>query len=115
QSYEPINGNSWEAASSSYTVGDGDTLQSIAAAMWGDAALWYLIADANGLTASSELAAGQTIAIPNKNRQRPQRCRHRQALIAAPNTIKHPVACMLRRPGRRSEPWGLVHASLLIL
>jgi len=29
----------------------GDTLQSIAQMLWGDSSLWYVLADANGLSA----------------------------------------------------------------
>ena len=45
---------------------DGDTLQGVAAALWGDAALWYVLAEANGLNAASSLTAGQSLIIPNK-------------------------------------------------
>jgi len=41
-------------------------LYSIAAAVWGDSSMWYLIADANGLTADADIASGQVIRIPNK-------------------------------------------------
>jgi hypothetical protein len=34
--------------------------------VWGDSTLWYLIADANGLTNGDHIAAGQVISIPNK-------------------------------------------------
>ncbi len=66
QSYDPLNGDAVDSASSSYTIAQGDTLQSIAQAVWGDSSLWYLIADANGLTAGSTLVAGATISIPNR-------------------------------------------------
>jgi hypothetical protein len=33
---------------------------------WGDASLWYLIADANGLAGNAALAAGTTLTIPAK-------------------------------------------------
>ena len=46
-------------------VKPGDTLQSIARQLWGDANLWYLIANANGLTADANLAVGMNIVIPN--------------------------------------------------
>lgn len=65
QSYQPLNPSS-SGTGSAYTVRDGDTLASIAAAVWGDAALWYLIADANGLGPSASLAAGTTLSIPGK-------------------------------------------------
>lgn len=47
-------------------MADGDTLQSVAAAVWGDASLWYLIADANGLPGGAPLAPGVSLIIPNK-------------------------------------------------
>jgi hypothetical protein len=47
-------------------VRDGDTLQSIARQIWGDAGLWRLIAGTNGLKAGSALAAGTTLVPPNK-------------------------------------------------
>jgi len=67
QNYEPINDNYPGAAASTYTVQrNSETLASVAQALWGDAAMWYLIADANGLTASAVLKAGQLLVIPNK-------------------------------------------------
>jgi LysM repeat protein len=66
QAYDPINGLTYDSTSSHYTVNDGDTLQSIAASVWGDASYWYLIVDANGLTGSETLVAGQDLLIPNK-------------------------------------------------
>lgn len=65
QHYDAI--NSYQQSSStrsSYTVQGGETLQSIAASVWGDASLWYSIAEANGLTAGQQLTAGQTLVIP---------------------------------------------------
>jgi LysM repeat protein len=64
--YVPVNGLSVNSTSSLYTVQAGDTLQSIALQIWGDANFWYLIADANGLDYSSTLTAGQDLVIPNK-------------------------------------------------
>jgi YD repeat-containing protein len=68
QSYDPVTTGSRGTAgtASSYTVRDGDSLRSIAQMVWGDGAMWYLIADANGLSGSEQLAAGQTISIPAK-------------------------------------------------
>ena len=37
----------------------------IAQTVWGDANLWYLIANANGLTGGETLQAGQTLSLPN--------------------------------------------------
>ncbi|MBN0989829.1 RES domain-containing protein [Amphritea sp. RP18W] len=47
-------------------VGAGDTLQGIALAVFGDAKLWYLIADANGLQSDGDLKVGQTLSMPNQ-------------------------------------------------
>jgi nucleoid-associated protein YgaU len=45
----------------------GDTLRSLAARLYGDANLWYVIAEENGLTdPDSPLAAGTQLTIPNK-------------------------------------------------
>lgn len=66
QSYEPINQNYPSSASGSYTVNAGDTLQSVALAVWGDSSMWYVLADVNGLSAGDELKAGQLLIIPNK-------------------------------------------------
>lgn len=42
-----------------YTVGNGDTLKGIAYRVYGDSKLWYLIADANGLSLDSMSNSGQ--------------------------------------------------------
>ncbi|MFJ4376075.1 LysM peptidoglycan-binding domain-containing protein [Pseudomonas japonica] len=48
-----------------YVVSQGDTLASIAQAVWGDSKMWYLIADANGIDPSKALVVGDSIRIPN--------------------------------------------------
>jgi len=48
-----------------YTTRDGDSLMSIAAQMYGNPSLWFVIADANGLNAGEQLKAGRTLTIPN--------------------------------------------------
>jgi len=47
-----------------YTVREGDTLETIAASLWGDSALWYKLAEANGLTGSGGLAEGRRLSVP---------------------------------------------------
>jgi YD repeat-containing protein len=47
-----------------YVVANGDTLQSIAKMVWGDSKLWYLIADANGLSGAGALASGTQLTLP---------------------------------------------------
>jgi YD repeat-containing protein len=66
ENYQPINASYPAMTASTYTVQNGDTLQSIAQQLWGDASLWWLIADANGLTSASNLVTNQTLTIPNK-------------------------------------------------
>jgi YD repeat-containing protein len=66
QNYEPIGERYPGGVAGSYTVRNGDTLASIARAVWGDAAMWYLIADANGLTGSEALTADTVLTLPNK-------------------------------------------------
>jgi YD repeat-containing protein len=66
QSYDAINGLNYESAASSYTVQAGDTISTIAQTVWGDASLWYLLAEANGLNGSETLIAGSTLSVPNK-------------------------------------------------
>ncbi len=50
---------------SMYIVNQGDTLERIAQAVWGDSGMWYLIADANSLNPSKTLLVGESIRIPN--------------------------------------------------
>ncbi|HEY9107438.1 MAG TPA: LysM peptidoglycan-binding domain-containing protein, partial [Roseateles sp.] len=67
QNFEPINDNSPSNAAASYTVRRrGETLRSVAQALWGDASLWYLLAEANGLQDNAVLYAGQVLRVPNK-------------------------------------------------
>jgi YD repeat-containing protein len=66
QSYEPIGASYPGNTPGSFTVRSGDTLRSIAQSLWGDSALWYLIAQANGLTGSETLVAGQVLVVPNQ-------------------------------------------------
>lgn len=64
QNYAPITSYQQGSAGGSYTVQSGDTLQSIAAQLWGDGALWYMLAEANGMSASVALIEGQQLIIP---------------------------------------------------
>jgi YD repeat-containing protein len=68
--YTPISAAYPSATPGSYVVSVGDSLASIAQAVFGDSQLWYLIADANSVSAgptdalpSTEL--GRTYRIPN--------------------------------------------------
>ncbi|PVM82863.1 calcium-binding protein, partial [Caulobacter radicis] len=66
QQYDALNANSLAEAEGAptYTVVQGDTLQSIAASVWGDASLWYLIANFNGLTGADTLVQGARLQLP---------------------------------------------------
>jgi LysM repeat protein len=66
QAYEAVTTSSLGAGPGSYTVRAGETLSTIAATLWGDASLWYKLAEANGLSGGgSAISAGQTLTIPN--------------------------------------------------
>jgi hypothetical protein len=60
-------GGAQEGTPGSWTVRAGDTLQSIALAVWGDAGLWYKIALANGISDGGAAAEGQVL--PENARQ----------------------------------------------
>ncbi|HEX9853410.1 MAG TPA: LysM peptidoglycan-binding domain-containing protein, partial [Woeseiaceae bacterium] len=64
QSLRPINSFSQGSASGGYKVQSGETLASIAANLWGDASLWYKLAEANGLSGQAGLSEGQSLRIP---------------------------------------------------
>lgn len=66
ENYQPINAAYPGTAPTDYTVTSGDTLRTIAARIWGDGAMWYLIAEANGLTGAEKLSEGMRLVIPNK-------------------------------------------------
>mgnify|MGYP001042125520 CR=1 FL=1 len=53
-----------ESGTSGYVTQFGDTLKSIAQAQYGNASLWYVIAQANALSSDDDLVAGQTLSIP---------------------------------------------------
>ncbi len=65
QSYDPINSYQQGSAGGSYTVQAGDTLASIAATLWGDASLWYKLAEVNGMSANGSLFDGQVLLVPS--------------------------------------------------
>jgi len=48
----------------SRVVQDGDTLRGIAQTTYGNAALWYVIAEANGLSSDADLVSGQVLKLP---------------------------------------------------
>ncbi|MDM4770224.1 LysM peptidoglycan-binding domain-containing protein [Solimonas sp. SE-A11] len=64
--YQPISDQFPASSPSVYRVNEGDTLQGISQSVYGDASLWYLIADANGLGGDADLVHGMTLSIPNR-------------------------------------------------
>ena len=65
--YQPVTAAALTAAPSTYSVQrETETLQGIAQSIWGDAKLWYLIADANGLSSDSVLKVGDVLRIPTR-------------------------------------------------
>ena len=63
-SLEHINSFSQGSAGGGYTVRAGDTLQGIALGLWGNASLWYKLAEANGLSGAAGLVEGSNLIIP---------------------------------------------------
>ncbi len=67
QNYQPINEGYPSFVGSTHIVAPSETLESIALTTWGDAKLWYLIAEANNiLDKSARLVEGVALVIPNK-------------------------------------------------
>jgi LysM repeat protein len=66
--YDPLNatGQGMSGTDSRYQVRGGETLSGIAQAVWGDASLWYVLAQANGLSGDGNLVAGQSLVVPDK-------------------------------------------------
>jgi YD repeat-containing protein len=63
-SLEHINSYSQGSAGGGYVVRAGDTLQGIALGLWGDASLWYKLAEANGLSGAAGLIEGRSLIVP---------------------------------------------------
>jgi nucleoid-associated protein YgaU len=65
--YTPVSANYPLSAPSEVVVQQGDTLRIIAARVFGDATLWYLLAEENGLTdPDARLEPGTVIRVPNE-------------------------------------------------
>ncbi|MDP3858174.1 MAG: hypothetical protein Q8Q73_10500 [Stagnimonas sp.] len=64
--YTPVSDSYPPATPGQYVTQPGDTLQKVAYSVYGDASLWYLIADANGLTSATGLPSGLALNIPNQ-------------------------------------------------
>ncbi|KTE42969.1 MULTISPECIES: DUF6531 domain-containing protein [unclassified Sphingopyxis] len=64
QSLTPANSNAQGSSGGTYTVRAGDTLATIAQMLYGDANLWYKIAEANGLSSGSALVEGMALTLP---------------------------------------------------
>ena len=64
QSTTLINSYAQGSSGGDYVVRAGDTLQSVAASLWGNADLWYKLAEVNGLSGASQLVEGQSLTVP---------------------------------------------------
>ncbi|HKE94009.1 MAG TPA: LysM peptidoglycan-binding domain-containing protein, partial [Povalibacter sp.] len=65
--YTPISEGYPASVPSQVMVQSGDTLRSLAARVFGDASLWYVIAEANGLAdPDAALEAGTQLRVPNQ-------------------------------------------------
>jgi len=64
EAYRALTSYSQGGAGGSYEAQGGETLEGVAAQLWGDGALWYRLAEANGLSVSATLVAGQRLTIP---------------------------------------------------
>ena len=72
---------------------EGDTLEAIALRLWGDASFWYMIADANGLSGSETLVAGQTLRTLTLGELTPEQVDMRtMVLIGSSTTCTFPRA-----------------------
>jgi YD repeat-containing protein len=65
-SFAPVSPTNPTPAPGVYIVQAGDTLQAISRGAYGDSALWYLIAQANGLSSNGDVRVGQVLNIPNR-------------------------------------------------
>lgn len=63
--YQAIDADFASGGRNIYQVRAGDTLRTIASTVFGDAQMWYLIADANAIS-DANLRVGQTLLIPNQ-------------------------------------------------
>jgi YD repeat-containing protein len=67
-SFIGVNSAAASATPGTYVVQrNGETLQSVAQAIWGDSKLWYLLADANGLENADSLDAGDILIVPPRS------------------------------------------------
>jgi YD repeat-containing protein len=64
--YTPVSDQYPASTPSGYVAAAGDTLRSIAQQVYGDGGLWYLIADANGISSDAQLKVGMDLKVPNR-------------------------------------------------
>ncbi|HYD79908.1 MAG TPA: hypothetical protein VEC06_08865 [Paucimonas sp.] len=64
QTYVSISEQLRLGGSIGYTASEGETLQMVAARLYGDASLWYKLADANGMSGTERLRGGQMLNAP---------------------------------------------------
>jgi uncharacterized RDD family membrane protein YckC len=98
---------------STYAVEQGDTLESIAAMLWGDASLWYKIAEANGLQGGATLTAGQTLIIPAGI----VRSSHNASTFAPydPGEVINPITPTAPKPAKNKAACGGMGSIILMV
>ncbi|WP_109807729.1 RHS repeat protein [Sphingosinithalassobacter portus] len=62
--YDAITSYAQGSSGGMYTAQGGESLAAVAANLWGDASLWYKLAEANGMSGSTTLVAGQSLILP---------------------------------------------------
>ena len=82
------------------TLNAGDTMESIAFQVYGDSSLWYLIADANGITEKAGLTAPAVAAQAARS-------------SAAPASVVRIMARTLPRPLQKKRAAGLLRGPKL--
>ncbi|SDJ82858.1 LysM peptidoglycan-binding domain-containing protein, partial [Variovorax sp. OV700] len=110
--YQPIDGNYPAGSPGTYAVATGDTLQSIARGAYGDASLWYLIADANGLSSDADLRTGQVLRIPTRVGSADNASTFRPY---DPSKIASDSATMMATPQAEDDGCGVVGQIIMVV
>jgi YD repeat-containing protein len=110
--YDPISPVSQDSVDSHYMVRGGDTLQSVAQALWGDSSLWYMLAEANGLSGSGMLAAGQSLVVPSRVTNIHNSASTFQ--VYDPNEAMGDLNPTVPKPGKKANKCGIFGQILLV-
>jgi len=98
----------------SYTVKEGDTLSSIAEAVYGDESAWFDIAQANPSVDPKKLRIDQVLVLPDRTKTEPTRGETRPPAPGADQTYTVRPGDTLSKIARQfyndSEQWDLIYA-----